>query len=351
MNEEMIFFATIILWISFAFFWIIFKIFRINRPGLSSLLAIIISFVLSPFHPFSFVVAVMPFALGYKAGRSTSLPVNPTDTFSSRVKVDDVEYRYRSEQFIELIKTYTVHRFLLSENVPWPDKMSLLYTRLGFSLYKGAPVIALLTSSFYLIIWNLVNLEGELMNPLSFLLFMLSLPYGTAMGELIKYIKGHRYIQSRIEGQTFKPTIRSFILSFIYDISPAVTAALVTYFTHGKAGLIIIIPSALMGLFSLYLILQTIFVHLQKITVLNEGILISGFRRPYGLRWTDVEKAEIRERHNIISGTDKLLILYSKYGHKIAYPISILSKNDQNNIDTEIRKKIPTSTKFDRPTL
>lgn len=167
-----------------------------------------------------------------------------------------------------------------------------------------------------------------------------------------KYIKGHRPpALPKITGQTFKPTLRSFIRSLIWDIAPAVTALVGAYFTYEKAGLIIIILGVLMGLFSLYLILQTIIVHLQKITLLDEGIFILGLGRPFGLRWSDIEKGTIRERHNIISGTDRLLILYSKNGHILSYNTSTLSKHDENIVLSEVRKRVPTAAIFDRGTL
>ena len=149
----------------------------------------------------------------------------------------------------------------------------------------------------------------------------------------------------------FKPTCISFILSSLYGITPAISAAVVTYFFYEKGGVLLIILDVLTGLFCLYLLLQTIIVHLQSISVLNEGIMISGMGRPYGLHWSDIDKATLRERHNILSGTDRLLILHSKQGHTIPYPISILQKTHQNLILQEVRRRVPTSEIFDKPTI
>lgn len=353
MNESMtLLYVSGTLCVSFVLLWVIFKIFRIRRVGVPLLAAIIISFLLAPFHPVGIVIAAIPFTIGYICGRSTRVSINPVDTFSPKIKLRDEEYDLRATQLIEFAKTDRMSRIFLSENIHGPDKMSMMHELIGFHLYKNAPIIALLTSCFYLFIWSLVNLEGQLLGELSLFLFMLSFPYGTTIGELVKYIKGHRSpALPKITGQTFKPTLRSFIRSLIWDISPAVTALVVTYFTYEKAGLIIIILGVLMGLFSLYLILQTIIVHLQKITLLDEGIFISGLGRPFGLRWSDIEKGTIRERHNIISGTDRLLILYSKNGHILSYNTSTLSKHDENIVLSEVRKRIPTAAIFDRGTL
>jgi len=353
MNENMTLLYVIgtTLCLSFVFFWVIFKIFRIRRAGVPHLVAIIISFLLAPFHPLGIITVAIPFAIGYICGRSTRVSINPFDTFSQRIKLRDEEYNLRAAQLIELEKGVEMERIFLTENIDWTDKMSLMFELMGFHLYKRAPIIALLTSSFYLFIWSLVNLEGQLLGELSLFLFMLSFPYGTTIGELVKYIKGHQPpALPKIMGQTFKPTMRSFIRSFIWTISPAVTALLLIYirFRYEKTGLISILLGVLGGLSSLYLILQTIIVHLQKITLLDEGIFISGLGRPFGLRWSDIEKATLRERHNIISGTDRLLVLYSKNGLRWAYNTSTLSKRDEKILLSEVRKRIPTAAIFDR---
>lgn len=154
-----------------------------------------------------------------------------------------------------------------------------------------------------------------------------------------------------IEADTFKPTFRSFILSLLYRITPAFSAVIVTYFLYDKAKVFIIIVDVITGLFCLYMTLQTIMVHIQKITLLEEGILFSSFGRPFGFRWSDIEKADIRERRNILSGTDRLVILYTKKGDKIPINTSTLSKNNEKKVLSEIRKRIPTSTFFDKGTV
>lgn len=341
------------------FLWILFKIFRIHRPGLPTLLSIIITFLLLvPFHPFGILIAIIPFILGYIPGRSTSIPVNPTDTFSPRRKVSPIEYNRIAENFInwmnyEITSGRIANSFFANEYVPYPDKLSLLHQRLGFGLYRKAPVIALIMSCFYLIIWPISIYEGE--SPLYILLFMLSFPYGTVIGELVKYVKGHKKQkikkQYNIEGDTYKPTFRSFISSFFYRISPAFSAAVFTYLLYDKAKILVIIGDVVTGLFCLYMAIQTIVVHIQKITLLEEGILFSGFGRPYGFRWSYFEKADIRERRNLISGTDRVVILYTKKRERIPINTSTLSKKDEKKVLSEIRKRIPTSTFFDKGTV
>ena len=194
MYEGLFLSVPLTLYVISLFLWIIFKIFRIHRPGLPTLLSIIIAFLLFvPFHPLRIAIAFIPFILGYVAGRSTSIPLDPTDTFSPKKKVSPIEYNHMAENFSKLIDSgRIVNSFFLNENVPFPDKLSLLYQRFGFGLYRKAPVIALITSPFYLIIWSLSIYEGSLESPSSILLFMLSLPFGTAIGELVKYVKGHK---------------------------------------------------------------------------------------------------------------------------------------------------------------
>ena len=181
---------------------------------------------------------------------------------------------------------------------------------------------------------------------------MLSLPFGTSIGLLWKYIKGHPGpTKPRIGGRTFRPTLLSFILSLLYGITPAITAAFITYFLYEKSGIVLIVLDIITGIFCIYLILQTVFVHLQKISLLDDGIVISGLIRPYGLRWSDIDKCLVRERHNFLSGTDKLLVFNPKQNNTMAYPISILSKEDQSVILFEVRRRLPCASVFDNPTI
>lgn len=347
-NGREFLYVAVVLCVGFVFFWLICKVFRIKRGGVPHLAAIIVAFALSPFHPIAVVAATPLFILGFVSGRSTKVHIVPMDVLSQRIKVSDVEYAHLAEQHFRMLQSTTAAKFFLSPRFHWTQKLSFMFQ--GFRLYRHARGMALFTSWLYITVWSTASLNGSA--ELLLLLFMLGLPFGTSMGLLWKYIKGHPGPpKHRIEGRMFKPTVLSFILSFLYRTSPAMTAAVVTYFYYEKGGVVLIILDVLTGLFCLYLLLQTIFVHLQKISLLDEGIVVSGVSQPYGLRWADVDKRTVRERHNFLSGTDKLLVLHSRRGDKLAYPLSILSKEDQNEILREVRRRGPTSTVFDNPTI
>ncbi|MFQ5880123.1 MAG: hypothetical protein ACE5IZ_08130, partial [Dehalococcoidia bacterium] len=154
----------------------------------ASLLSIIASFVLAPFHPLGVAVALVPFGIGYLAGRSTSVPIDSTDAFSPRVDVRDTEYGYRAAQFSNMMRSQAAEDFLSSDRMPVPDQLSVMATWYGFGLFRNAPSLALSATWLYLAIWSLANWEGKLWETSSALLFLLSLPYGTAIGLLVKHV-------------------------------------------------------------------------------------------------------------------------------------------------------------------
>ena len=340
-------YVLIILCVGSGFFWLVAKLLRIRRSGIPHLGAILVAFALSPFDPLAVVVAALPFTLGFLSGRSTKIALDPTDVFSPRVKLSDEEYSLQAETHHRMLGSLAAKHFFHNPHVHPTQKIPFLFQ--GFGLYRHARGIALAASWFYITIWGWANMGG---GELYLLVFVLSLPFGTAMGFLWKYIKGHPGPPKPwIGGRAFRPTLTSFVLSSLYRMTPAMTAIAVTYFFYHKSGVVLIILDVLTGLFCIYLILQTIIVHLQKNSLLEDGIVISGLSRPYGLRWSDVDKAIVRERHNLLSGTDKLLVVISKRGNSIAYPVSVLSRDDQNEILREVRRKTPTSTVFDNPTI
>ena len=275
--------------LGFIFFWLICKILRIRRSGVVHLAAILVAFAMSPFHPITVAVASLPFVLGFKSGRSTKVPIDPTDVLSHKIKVTDEQYFHLAEQHHAMVGSLQIQRFLLSPHIDPTQKLSFLFQGFGFGLDRYARGIALATSWFYITIWSAAAMTGS--NELQILLFMLSLPFGTSMGQLWKYIKGHPGPpKPGIGGRAFRPTVLSFILSSLYDLTPALSAAVATYFFHQKLGLVLIVLDVLTGLLCLYLILVTIIAHMKKVSLLHDGIAIFGMGRPYGLRWSELTK-------------------------------------------------------------
>jgi len=106
-----------------------------------------------------------------------------------------------------------------------------------------------------------------------------------------------------------------------------------------------------MGLYSLFLIVQDIFVHRQRIIITTDGVVVLGLGHNF-VRWSDVGSATIRERHNLVSGTDRLLLLTAKDGSiLVAYPISVLPPEAQTRILLLVRKMVPTAVQFDKGTI
>jgi hypothetical protein len=329
--------------------WCICKLFRIRRAGVPQFSAIVLTFVLmTAFNPFSMIVSIVPFLLGFLAGRSTKVALIPTDTFSPRVKLSDVEYAYRAEQHYRFLHTRVAGRFFSDPRIPAPDKLSLLSQ--GFGIYRHARLLALLSSWFYFSVWNVASYSGN--RDLYIVLCILSLPQGTAFGMLWKYVRGHPGPpRPHIGGNRFKPTLRSFVLSSLYGFSPAIGASTVTYFQYEKHPTLTMVIDGITLLVCLLWLVQGIVVHLQQLYITDEGIVISGWAAPYGLQWSDIRRAILRERHNILSGTDKLLVIIGPGEKKLNYPVSILSTTDQTEGMQEVRRRIAVSSVFDEPTV
>jgi hypothetical protein len=181
---------------------------------------------------------------------------------------------------------------------------------------------------------------------------LLSLPQGTAIGMLWKYVRGHPGpAKPQIEGRHFRPTLWSFVGSSLYGCTPAIAAAIATYFQYDKHPTLILIADGITILLCLFLLFQCIVVHLQRLHITDEGIIIAGCWATYGIRWDDMQKAVLRERRNILSGTDKLLVIHGQADSKIGFPVSILSSAAQNDVMREVRRRINVSSVFDKPSI
>jgi hypothetical protein len=186
-----VFAIPIILIVSFICFWFILRLFRYRRSGITQLLSILFTFILAPFNPIAIVIAIVPFILGFICGRSTRVPSDVTDRFSPRIKCSDIGYAKLVERHEYLISNLAIQEQMLSPYLSVHSKLSLLFPS-GFGIYRHSRSLAMVTSLGYLTIWGSAN-EGY--SDLYGLLFFLSLPFGTAMGFLWKYLKGHPYGQ------------------------------------------------------------------------------------------------------------------------------------------------------------
>lgn len=148
----------------------------------------------------------------------------------------------------------------------------------------------------------------------------------------------------------YRPSLASFLGSLLYRLSPAATAGLVLYLSGPAARTLIWVLSALMGLFAVFLGLQTVLVHLNRLFIDETGVQVRGPLSDIRSRWEDIHHATLRERENAVSRTDHLLILM---GPKIYlnYPTSILSPQDEASVLEEVRKRKKLVVLQDRPTV
>lgn len=243
-------------------------------------------------------------------------------------------------------------RFMLSPNVDLPAKLQGLFQLISAYLYRGAPVLTLAASVPFLLLWSLMNLHLTGFANIEGPLVLLAFPFGATIGMLVTYVRGGRAL-SEIGGTVLSPTVRSFLPSLLWSVSPAasvVLAGLVLGPEH-RNRLIFQIPSALMILLAILLIIQDIVVHRQKLIILPEGLALSNGRSVHGVLWSDIDEIGIRERRNRISGTDRLISAKCASGRPFAYPISVLSQRDQEKILLAIRRKSRTKTDFDKGVL
>lgn len=150
--------------------------------------------------------------------------------------------------------------------------------------------------------------------------------------------------------KTYKPTFTSFIGSFLYDISPAMTAAVITYFLSDSIHWTMWIASGLMIILSLYLITQSIFVHFRRLYLDDNFIGVSGPMLKVAIRWQDIISRELRERKNLMSRTDRLLVIKAA-DHVLLFNTSTLSKKDEDDVLKTVAGKGPLLIKKDKPTI
>jgi hypothetical protein len=157
-----------------------------------------------------------------------------------------------------------------------------------------------------------------------------------------------------MDKKTYKPTCISFIGSLFFDTIFILFVIILNYLMYDKAKIFFIIIDILSGLNYLHIILTAIVVHTQRLTLSSAGIIFSSFCNDSKLLpWFDFDKAEIREKHNIMSRiirVKRIVVFYKKESAIIAFNFntSTLSKTKEEKLLLEIRKRIPTSTIFER---
>ena len=153
----------------------------------------------------------------------------------------------------------------------------------------------------------------------------------------------------------FRASATSLVISFAWDLSPVAVAILGWHFTAAQAsdkglGWLLVLITGAMCAFSAYLVLQTIFVHLKSISIDGTGITVRGLGGG-SVQFQDIVDAQLRERQNVASRTDRLLIIHSNNGEFLTFNPSILRPSDEDDLLSLLRGQIRLSTITDSPTL
>jgi len=69
------------------------------------------------------------------------------------------------------------------------------------------------------------------------------------------------------------------------------------------------------------------------------------------MRWQDIINALLRERVNVISGTDHLLILQSYDGHLLLFNTSTLDPENEEIVLRKVKEKTDLKIKRDSPSI
>lgn len=136
--------------------------------------------------------------------------------------------------------------------------------------------------------------------------------------------------------KTFKPLPRSLWNSVLLGMLPGAVGigwAYITYRSSGWGGRPMFVNLALMCLISLALIGSAIRVHSKSISLDEYSISTSRkLGREIRLLWSNILKATLRERHNLISRTARFLKVEANDGCILIYNTSILSPQDENEL-------------------
>ena len=149
----------------------------------------------------------------------------------------------------------------------------------------------------------------------------------------------------------YKPTLRSFICSVGYLSILLLPPATVTYVYYHKSPTFVVTVDVLVGLVFIWQLWSTIIAHRNVVVVSYEGIGVRNMFAARFLEWESVKGALIRERHNKISRTDRLVKIESIDGEVLMFPLSVFSRAAEIEIMERLRRHAPTSTQIDPPSF
>jgi hypothetical protein len=149
----------------------------------------------------------------------------------------------------------------------------------------------------------------------------------------------------------FNPSKKSFFKSLLLDFSPVITASVVTYCVYESAHWFLWVLDAGMVLLSLHLTLQTIVVHCKKLYIDEMYIITSSPLAKISFRWSEIAEAVLRERRNVMSRVDHLLMLRSQTGRLLVFNTSTLSPEDEDRALAKVKEKTNLIVYQDKPSI
>jgi len=122
------------------------------------------------------------------------------------------------------------------------------------------------------------------------------------------------------------------------------------FFTYEEATAIHWVLAGVLALFSLWCFLPCVPVHLQKLYLGEHGIRLSGLFGVTAIPWGRVTGATLRERPNVVSRTDRLLMVTGPNG-TLVFPTSTLREDEEERALEFVRRHVNLVVKKDKPTI
>ncbi len=111
-----------------------------------------------------------------------------------------------------------------------------------------------------------------------------------------------------------------------------------------------LIAGILVGLFSVFLLVQDVLVHLHCVYADDDSIAVVGPLARMEIRWSEVTERILKERRNTITITDHLLILRGR-SDQVIYNTSTLSRNDEKRLLELVRSNGPLLIEQSKPSI
>jgi len=154
--------------------------------------------------------------------------------------------------------------------------------------------------------------------------------------------------------RTYKPKASSLLGSLLWDFSPATLALIGYQFAHEGASIkgldwLLIVGTVVMCLWSLILLIQTMAVHLRRVTINEDCISVTGLLGTTTIVFGSIAKAVLRERVNPVSRTDHIVSIQSRTGELLTFNSSTLPRNDEDDFLKELQRHVNLDVVRDKP--